>query len=156
VYKGYALPHAVKRLDLAGRDLTEWTMKCLMEKGYTFTTTAELEIVRDVKEKLCYITIDYEEEMKNAKGSADLAKDYELPDGNVIQVDTARFKCPEALFQPSMLGKEADGTHQTCFSTIMACEVNIRKDLYQNVVCTCAGSSSWMTARTLCLSGYRS
>jgi len=136
VYEGYALPHAIKRLDLAGRDLTEWMMKCLMEKGYTFTTTAEREIVRDVKEKLSYIAIDYDEELKKSKGSADLAKDYELPDGNIIQVDVARFKCPEALYQPSMIGKEADGIHQTCFQTIMACDVDIRKDLYQNIVCS--------------------
>ena len=52
--------------------------------------------MRDGKEKLCSVVIDYDEEMKKAKGSIDLAKDYELPDGNVIQVDTARFKCPEA------------------------------------------------------------
>jgi len=143
VYEGHALPHAIKRLDLAGRDLTEWMMKCLMEKGYTFSTTpAEIKLVCDVKEKLGYVAMDYDEEMRMAKDNADLAKDYELPDGKVIHVDTARFKCPEALFQPSMLGRHhaamADGIHQMCFSSIMACDVDmdVKKDLCQNLVCS--------------------
>ena len=109
-------------------------MRILTERGHIFTTSAEREIVRDIKEKLAYTAMDFRKEMEAAKTNPNLEKLYQLPDGREIVIGTERFRCVEALFEPSVLGIESSGIHETINTSILSCEIDIRRDMFANIV----------------------
>lgn len=134
VYEGYSLPHAVKRNDFAGRDLTKYMQELLRETGHAFVSSAEQEIVRDIKEKLCYVALDFEKEMKEFEESNKDEK-FELPDGSSITVGNQMFRCPEAFFDPQThIGREIPGMHELANQSIQSCDIDVRRELYENMV----------------------
>ncbi|CAH1761701.1 13073_t:CDS:10 [Entrophospora sp. SA101] len=105
VYEEFSLPYAIRRIDIAGRS------------GYNFHTTAEKEVVRTIKEKICYVAINPNKEEKDTNREF---SDYVLPDGSVVKLKTERFKAPEILFKPELIGEEVD--------------LDLGKSLFANVV----------------------
>ncbi|KAL4237463.1 Actin-related protein 2 [Mactra antiquata] len=134
VYEGFALPHLTKRLDIAGRDITKYLIKLLLLRGYAFNHSADFETVRMMKEKLCYVGYDIEQEQKLALETTVLVESYTLPDGRVIKVGGERFEAPEALFQPHLINKEADGVAEMLFKAIQSADMDTRPEFYKHIV----------------------
>lgn len=72
----------------------------------------------------------------------------------MITIGSERFRCPEVLFTPSMVGMEAAGIDETAFNSIMKCDVDIRKDLYGNVVLSGGGEPFLLLALLLLVTRY--
>lgn len=140
VYEAFSMRHAINRMDLAGRDLTNYMRDILCEAGASFSSSGELEIVKDIKEKKCYVALDFEEEMKIFEEGNSKDTEYELPDGTVISFGSQQIRCPEALFKPSFLGKDIRGAHETAYDSVQKCDVDLRRELLGSV--TLSGGST--------------
>ena len=134
VYEGFALPQSIRRLDVAGRHLTEYLIKLLLLRGYTFNRTADFEVVREIKEKVCYVGYDLELEKKLALETTTVVQSYTLPDGRVIKVGAERFEAPEALFNPGLLDVDGKGLADLVFEVINTSDINVRPELYKHIV----------------------
>eukprot|EP00601_Ochromonadales_sp_CCMP2298_P013126 CAMPEP_0173253452 /NCGR_PEP_ID=MMETSP1142-20121109/21329_1 /TAXON_ID=483371 /ORGANISM="non described non described, Strain CCMP2298" /LENGTH=340 /DNA_ID=CAMNT_0014186685 /DNA_START=67 /DNA_END=1086 /DNA_ORIENTATION=+ len=129
VYEGFALPHAVKRIDVAGRSITNYLQILLRRSGRAFTTSSELEIVRQIKEKCCVVAFNPVEQEKQATFFP-----YQLPDGTVLNMGPESFRAPEVLFHPELIGSESPGVHDCLVTSIMQTDIDLRRLLFGQIV----------------------
>lgn len=131
VYEGFALPHSVTRSDIAGRDVTRQMQLLLRRSGLTFTTTAEADLVKTMKEETCYLTRTAVIDDSAAK---DARTPYTLPDGQTIHLSTERYQAPNVLFDPSLIGSEEPGAADILLNAIMKSDIDLRSTLFSQIV----------------------
>ena len=134
IHEGYPFPHAIVKMQLGGSDLTQFLIKLLIEKRYTIDTLSRIHLTNDMKEKQCYVSYDYDLEVRETNQGGSLEAKYKMPDGEEINLEYERFRCPEALFRPGLIGKEIPGIHEQCYNAIIKSDMEIRKDMYSNIV----------------------
>ncbi|XP_031722168.1 uncharacterized protein LOC116393742 [Anarrhichthys ocellatus] len=131
VFEGYCLPHAVQRFPLAGADVTMHLKKLLQEQGVCMRTTAEIEIVREMKESCCCVAVDYEAEL--SRGSC-REMHYTMPDGQIVTLGPERFRAPEILFKPELIGRDHYGMHESVYKCILSSDIDLRRCFLGNIV----------------------
>lgn len=131
IHEGKCLPNRMNRIDFAGRDLTWYLQRMLCERGTSFTSSAELDLVRDIKTKLCYVSKNFEAELSSPESSE---TSYELPDGSKITIGSERFRCSEALFKPILAGVEFPGITEVIRNAILNSNSDNKSEVYRNVV----------------------
>ncbi|XP_072446328.1 actin-1-like [Chiloscyllium punctatum] len=132
IYEGYYLPDAVQRLNLAGSDITENLWRLMLENRHSSTEKMETELVQEIKEKLCYISLDPKQESK--KPADELQHEYQMPDGTQIVVKNELFGAPELLFAPDSVGVKEGGIHKLILSSIARCEQRLHKEFHSNML----------------------
>ncbi|XP_053623091.1 alpha-centractin [Plodia interpunctella] len=130
IYEGFAMPHSIMRVDVAGRDVTRYLRLLLRKEGVNLRTSAELEIVKAIKERACYLSPN---PLKEETLDTERAQ-YTLPDGTQLEIGPARFRAPEVLFRPDLIGEECEGLHEVLMFSIQKSDMDLRKVLYQNIV----------------------
>ncbi|KAF7794981.1 hypothetical protein EIP86_006124 [Pleurotus ostreatoroseus] len=130
------------RLDIAGRDVTRYLIKLLLMRGYAFNRTADFETVREIKEKLCYVSYDLDLDTRLSEETTVLVESYTLPDGRTIKIGSERFEAPECMFQPHLVDVEQPGVAEMLFQTIQSAAVDVRSELYKHIVLS-GGSSMY-------------
>ena len=138
IYESFTFKSAINKLNFGGKDLTDY-LQCMLNKKHgenSFTSDSDKEIVREIKEKLCYTATDFDKEIErsNSNESSAIERKYKLPDGRYITVGSERFLCPEGLFQPDLCKKDFPGLHNFYHSSLMKCDVDARPDLMCNMI----------------------
>ncbi|NXL42408.1 ACT1 protein, partial [Podilymbus podiceps] len=132
VYKGRYLLPGITRLDFAGRGITRYLARLLLETGHSFVSTAEKEIVRDIKEKLCYVALDPSQN-RQEKPEKLMCK-YILPDGRAVKAGDQLFRAPEALFVPAEAEIPGPGVGEMVLQSIAKCCEHIQSTILRNVL----------------------
>ena len=140
VYKGYALPHAVQRVNIGGNDVTDFMAKLLSSSNEVildnneFVSDSSKSIVNGIKHDIAYISTNPEDEEEIYRSGRGDINEYKLPDGKIIQVKGEKFACTEIMYNPILIGKHFKGIDELIYDSIYKCDINCREQFFGNIV----------------------
>ncbi|XP_036272501.2 actin-like [Pipistrellus kuhlii] len=147
VFEGCPLHLSTMQMDVAGQDITLYLMQLLSRRGNSLLGIGDREYIRGMKEKCCYVALDFDKE-KAAALSVSLVHKHQLPDGREVEFGMEHFLCMEALFQPDFIGRNSLGAHMIALRSISSCSPALQKTLFRNVLLSGGtGSSPSLRAR---------
>lgn len=130
IYDGYSIPNSKKRINLGGRDVTEYLQYLLNRNGYELKNSDGFQITKKIKEEIGEISID-----KNIiENNNEINKKYILPDDSEINIGKERFLAPEILFNPSLKEYEYPGLAEILTDSINQTNVDLKKQLYNTIL----------------------
>lgn len=130
IYEGYILDHAVQIVRTGGTVIDHFMLQEVKNAGFSAETSVQRQIVRVLKEKACFCSLDYDEDMSNRRR---YEKEFSMPDGSIVTLDEERFKVPELLFKPDLFNLEERPLHRAIIDCIEQCDLDIRPDLMNNI-----------------------
>lgn len=148
IYEGFVLNHAVTKIEMGGRHLTNYLFKLVNEniedgKKFSDKDYNQISMINELKEKICVVAEDYDSEYKRLQDNKTIDKYTFVENNKEISYSSEKFRCPEMLFQPNFYGTDSSGIHELCFKAINKCNADIIRDLFLNTV-LCGGSTLFM------------
>ena len=140
ISKGMILRNNIERLNIAGRDITEYLIRLLQKKGYAFNSSADFETIREIKEKFCFVSNDIQADRELEKNTTIFNTYHKLPDGQRIHISNEKYEAPEILFNPYLIGRDVEGIPEMVYKSIKNCPIDTRVGLY-NCILLSGGST---------------
>jgi len=134
VQESYPLHHSAIRIPIGGIDITRYLMKLIMRKGIHISSEYEIEHIRRIKEKACYLETDYESKLRLARGGMLEGEKFELPNGRTIVLHEEKFVAPEIIYRPSLIGLKTKPLDEAITEAIFSVDIDVRPAMYPNII----------------------
>lgn len=125
---------SIRRIDVAGHDITKYLSSLLLKRGYQLFTSFDIDQVREIKENCCYIANDPRKEILLYQNTTAANQSYKLPDGNWVTVGSERFQAAEVLFYPGLLGKEEMSLPEMLYESLKEAPEDYRALLSKSIL----------------------
>lgn len=135
IYEGYISPYSIDKIDVSGNDITSHLYELLNKKGLTFSQHYDFDLIKDIKESKCFVSLNYEKELKEFIENANTKEVvYELPDKQKVNFGKELIEAPEIIFNPDKIGKKPFGMGELIYKSYFSIDTEIRKALFSNIV----------------------